>query len=253
MRGIILAGGFGTRCKPATNVINKHLLSVYSHQGATPMIYYPIHTLVKSGIKDILIITSDEAAGLIVETLGDGSNFGADFTYKIQTMHDPKKPIGIASALKLCKNYTGEQKFAVILGDNFYEESFAKEVNNFKNGDKQAQVFLKSVGSEITRFGCATVDQDGKVIKIVEKPKNSESDLAVTGLYFYTPDVYKLAEECKVSDRGELEISHINDHYAKIGNMISTQLTGYWSDMGVPESMRRTTEFINNSTYSYSF
>lgn len=250
MRAVILSGGFGTRMSPSTKVINKHILPVYSDQGAVPMIFYPINTLIKSGIKEILIITSDEAAGLMVETLGDGSKFGADFTYKIQNMHDPKRPVGIAGALKLAQPFTDSHKFAVILGDNFYQDTFQSQVSDFIQSDKQAHIFLKSVGQDIKRFGCATIDNDGNVIKIVEKPREPESDLAVTGLYFYTPHVYDLVKECKISNRGELEISEINDYYAKNKTMISTVLPGYWSDMGVPESMRRTIDFINNSNYS---
>jgi len=264
MRGIVLSGGLGSRLSPSTKVINKHLLPIYSNQGAVPMLYYPINTLVKSGIKNILIITSDEAAGLVVETMGDGSKFGrdVDFTYKIQNMHNPKNPPGIASALKLCQDFTKGDSFAVILGDNFYEDSFKCEFESFEQnyidtyrnylGSIFSQVFLKEV-SDPQRFGVATL-VDGKVTKIVEKPKEPESNYAVSGLYLFTPHVYSLLKDLKVSARGELEVSDITDWYSKGGAMLSaTIIPNYWSDVGIPESMLKTTDYINKVGYTLDF
>jgi len=264
MRGIVLSGGFGSRLSPSTKVINKHLLPIYSNQGAIPMLYYPINTLIKSGVTSILIITSDEAAGLVIETMGDGSKFGDDieFTYKIQNMHNPKKPLGIASALKLCEDFIKNEPFAVILGDNFYEDSFKTEFDIFnakfytsqKNymGSLFAHIFLKEV-EDPERFGVATV-VDGKVTKIVEKPKEPESKYAVTGLYLYTPHVFTLLPTLKPSLRGELEVSDINDWYSHGGVMLSaTIIPKYWSDMGIPTSMHRTIDYINTSNYIIDF
>jgi glucose-1-phosphate thymidylyltransferase len=247
MRGVILAGGLGTRLKDFTVVSNKHLAPVYSAVGATPMIYYPIKTLSKSGIKEILIISSQEHSGDIIEYLGDGDKFGVEFTYKIQDMGNPKKPVGIASALKIAESYTGDENFAVILGDNYYQDTFAQEVLEFEDpwarGTKAACVFLKEV-EDVRRFGCASVDGKGQVTKIVEKPTVPETNLAVTGLYLYTSQVYAVAETLKVSGRGELEITSINDFYAKEGALGSAILPGFWSDMGTPASMLHTQAFL---------
>jgi glucose-1-phosphate thymidylyltransferase len=265
MLGIVLAGGFGKRMLSSTRTINKHLLPIYSKSnGSTPMIFYPINTLIKSGVKKILIITSDEAAGLMIETLGDGKRFGEDidFTYKIQNMHNPNVPCGIASALKLCEDFTKGDPFAVILGDNFYEDSFKNEfdlfekkfIDTYRNylGSLFSQVFLKEV-EDPQRFGVATL-VDGKVTKIVEKPKEPESNYAVSGLYLFTPHVYSLLKDLKVSARGELEVSDITDWYSKGGTMLSaTIIQNYWSDVGIPESMLKTTEYINKINYKLDF
>ena len=260
MRGVILAGGFGSRMQPSTKVTNKHLLPVYSEQGAIPMLFYPIHTMVSSGIEDILIISSREHCGHIIENLSDGQDFGADFSFKVQDLQHVQ--LGIASALKLAKNFTNNEKFAVCLGDNFFEDSFSEEVKNFEcqwpsepltHGivlDRyKAAVFLKEV-DDVRRFGCATLDAADRVVKIVEKPGVPESNLAVTGLYFYTHEVYDVADELKPSARGELEITHINDHYCQEGTAVGYMLEGHWSDMGVPTSMTRVQEWIAKNDFT---
>ena len=150
MKAILLAGGLGKRMCPATTHQNKHLLPIYANDGAYPVIYYPINTLIKSGLTDILVISSREHCGRIMETLSDGDDFGANFTYKIQdTAH---VQMGIASALKLARDFTKDEKFAVILGDNFFEDSFAKEISDFNESDAQACLFLKEV-EDIQKFG----------------------------------------------------------------------------------------------------
>lgn len=248
-KAVILSGGLGSRMLPATMCTNKHLLPIYANNGAYPMIYYPIHTLIESGLTDILVISSREHCGRIMETLSDGRYFGCDFRYKIQdTAH---VHMGIASALKLAKSFTGDEKFAVILGDNFYENTFAAETQQFSDGDAQACVFLKDV-EDIKRFGCATVE-DGNVTKIVEKPEEPESNWAVTGLYLYTPDVYSIADTLVLSNRGELEVSGINTYYCSQGSAKAAFLDGYWSDMGTPSSMRRTEEFIRDNDFKLTF
>jgi len=237
MKGVILAGGSGSRMRPATHVTNKHLLPLYSQEGAVPMITYPIWTLIKSGITEILIISSREHCGHIIENLGDGHIFDADFTYKIQdTSH---VHFGIASALKIARNYTREEKFAVILGDNYFEDTFKDDVLEFEDSDYECFLFLNET-EEINRFGCATINERREILKIVEKPQHPESKWAVTGLYFYSPTVYSLAERLVPSQRQELEITDINDTYCRERRARGVFLTSYWSDMGTPESIMKT-------------
>lgn len=258
MKGVILAGGKGTRLAPFTDVSNKHLAPIYTPNGAIPMIFYPIQTLIKSGITEILIISSQEHSGRIIEVLGDGDKFGCEFTYKIQDMNNPEKPVGIASALRLSQNFVGDSPFAVVLGDNYYQDTFDYEFKKFEKPiiDKRisgqapiASVFLKEV-YDPERFGVATVthNEDGSfdVSKIVEKPKEPESNYAVTGLYLYTPHVFTLVPQLEVSDRGELEITDINNWYVQNETMTAHQLRGYWHDAGTPTGVREIEEFIND-------
>lgn len=251
MLGVILAGGWGTRLKPFTAVSNKHLAPIYSlKEGAVPMIHYPIRTLRDSGVKEILIISSREHSGAIIQHLGDGEELGVNLTYKIQEMN--RSPTGIAQALKLSEHFVGNNNFAVILGDNYYEDTFKNEFDDFnkwfKPHDVAAQVFLKEV-HDPHRFGVATVDTNNynKIIKIVEKPKEPETNLAVTGLYIYTPKVFQLLPMFKPSGRGEIEITDVNNWYVDNNKMRTSEiLKGFWHDMGTPESMLHTQKFINN-------
>lgn len=254
MKGVILAGGFGTRLHPFTKVSNKHLAPIYSQDGAQPMIFSPIRTLRESGVTEILIITSRDHCGHMVQTLGDGEDLGVTLTYKIQEMD--RKPTGIAQALKLSENFVGDSNFAVILGDNYYEETFKEEFEMFeKYGPGHATIFLKEV-KDPHRFGVASVS-DGiggyvdstrsfkMVTKIVEKPETPETNFAVTGLYLYTSDVFQILPTLTPSRRGELEITDVNNHYVNKGTVTSFLLNGFWSDMGTPESMMRTQAFLN--------
>jgi glucose-1-phosphate thymidylyltransferase len=246
MRGIILAGGFGQRMLPATKNTNKHMLPVYTKDGATPMIDFPIETLKSIGIKNILIITSQDHCGRIVDYLGDGYYMGLDFTYKIQDMKDASRPPGIASALKLCEDFTDNSDFVVALGDNYYapnpefKEFFTQCSNNkfIKSG------LLLYKTEEWSRFGVADI-QNGNITRIVEKPKEYISDLAVTGLYYYTKEVYKIAAKLIPSKRGELEITDINDHYIKTNETAHLVLDTFWGDMGTPNSMMCVQDFLN--------
>lgn len=260
MKGVILAGGSGTRMCPITKVVNKHLVPICAQEGAIPMIFYPITTLVRSGVEDILIVSSRRHCGQIIEHLGDGHEFEANFTYKIQDIEHV--PTGIASALKLAKGFTQRDSFAVILGDNFFEDSFKNEFEEFERAinpppfgfveaDKptvsawlapHASIFLKQV-PDPWRFGVYT---DGKII---EKPKEPKSDWAVTGLYLYTKKVYEIAEKFQVSARGELEITDINDYCCGMDKMAVNRIKGFWSDMGVPVSLARTQEFIEKNEF----
>ena len=252
--GIILAGGHGKRLSNFTKTVaNKHLAPVYSKDGATPMIDYPVSTLINMGIKKILVITSQHHCGQIVEHLGDGFDRGVEFTYKIQEMNDPNRPAGIASALKLAQDFTGEHNFVVILGDNYFEwddyfkiwlDEFKKS-NEFKCGlflyktDKWSEFGVAQLSKNVDKRGYINIEQ------IVEKPKKYVSDLAVTGMYVYTPDVYQYLDELKPSERGELEISHINDMYAKENLTMWVKFDTFWSDMGTIETMIKTQEFLN--------
>jgi len=239
MKGVILAGGAGTRMRPATFVTNKHLLPVYSHEGAVPMIFYPIRTLVDSGVDDILIISSKEHSGSIIQNLGDGFKFNAKFSYRIQDT--TRIEMGIASALKLAQDFTGSDPFAVILGDNFFEDNFGDHFRSFElEKTEGSKIFLKPV-PDPERFG---VYHDGN---IEEKPEAPKSNLAVTGLYLYHKDVYDMAERLKPSGRGELEISDINQEYCQKGSMETVVIDGFWSDMGTPQSMIRTQEFLSGT------
>jgi len=239
---VLLAGGRGTRLKPSTKIVNKHLLPVYSDQGAVPMIFYPISTLVRSGAEDILIISSRDHSGSIIQNLGDGHEFGANFTYKIQDIN--RVSLGIASALRLAKDFTGNEPFAVILGDNFYEDSFEEQFALFPEScSRSARIFVKEV-DDPQRFG---VYSDGF---IEEKPKSPKSRMAVTGLYLYHPGVYDIAEGLRPSGRGELEITDVNNAYCRANAMDAINVKGFWSDMGTPDSLKRTQEFICSSGHS---
>ena len=228
--------------RPATAVTNKHLLPVYGPQGAIPMIFYPISTLVRSGTREILIISSKEHSGAIIQNLGDGFDFGARFSYRIQDVN--RVEMGIASALKLARDFTGSDPFAVILGDNFFEDDFKTEFEEFAKATKQeAEIFLKPV-EDPERFG---VYHDGR---IEEKPNQPKSNMAVTGLYLYHESVYEMAEKLIPSGRGELEITDINQEYCERQSMRISNVNGFWSDMGTPASIARTQDFVSSSGYS---
>jgi glucose-1-phosphate thymidylyltransferase len=225
MKGIVLAGGTGSRLYPLTKVTNKHLLPVYNQ----PMIFYPINTLIDAGITDILIVSGRGHAGHFLELLGSGSDWGAKFTYEIQ-----EQAGGIAQALGLAESWADDDPVCVILGDNIFEDSIRDVVTGFASG---AQVFLKAV-PDAHRFGVAEV-QDDRIVSIEEKPKMPKSNLAVTGLYLYGRDVFPIIRTLKPSRRGELEITDVNNEYIRRKEMKFTVLPGYWSDAGTFESLLR--------------
>ncbi|WP_135611773.1 sugar phosphate nucleotidyltransferase [Methanococcoides sp. AM1] len=227
MKGIILAGGTGTRLYPLTKVTNKHLLPVYDK----PMIYYPLQTLLDAGIDDIMIVSGRGHAGHFLELLGSGSDFGARFTYEIQDQAG-----GIAQALNLAKDFADDDDITVILGDNIFQDSIRNAVQSFKAG---AQIFLKQV-PDAARFGVAEVDESsGQVLSIEEKPEVPKSDYAVTGLYVYDSSVFEIIRTLKPSGRGELEITDVNNEYIRQDSMKYSVIDGQWSDAGTFDSLIR--------------
>lgn len=221
MKGIILAGGTGSRLSPLTKVTNKHLLPVYNK----PMIYYPIQTLVSAGIKDIMIVSGKGHAGQFLELLGSGKEFGANFSYAIQ-----EEAGGIAQALALGEDFSDRGKVAVMLGDNILEDDIGQAVEAFNRQERGAKIFLKEV-SNPQSFGIAEIE--GKTIKSVEeKPKTPKSNLAIIGVYLYDQQVWDIIKTLKPSGRGELEITDVNNFYVQQGTMTFEILSGWWGDGG---------------------
>lgn len=230
MKGVITAGGTGSRLAPITKITNKHLLPVYNQI----IIHFPLQTLLKAGIKDILIITGPEHVGDYMRLLGSGKEFGCRLTYELQDQAG-----GIAQALGLAEDFADGDSVTSILGDNYFEDNISEAVQNFKSG---AHVFLKEV-DKAQRFGVAEVEGN-KVISIEEKPKKPKSNYAVTGVYIYDNKVFDIIKTLKPSNRGELEITDVSNHYLLEGNLTASFLDGYWSDMGTHESLFRTAQKV---------
>jgi glucose-1-phosphate thymidylyltransferase len=230
MKGIILAGGTGSRLFPLTKVTNKHLLPV----GRKPMIYHPIEKLVEIGVEEILIVTGVDHMGDIVNLLGSGKDFNCRFTYKVQD-----EAGGIAQALSLAESFIGKDKMAVILGDNVFEDNLSSFAEAFGTQKGGAKVLIKEV-SDPQRFGVVEIDK-GKVISIEEKPKKPKSSFVITGIYFYDHHVFDVVRGLKPSARGEFEISDVNRAYMKKGKLTYDVLSGWWSDAGTFESLERAT------------
>jgi|SRR3989344_70921 len=226
MKGVILAGGKGLRLYPLTKVTNKHLLPV----GREPMILNPVRKLVESGINEILIVTSTEHMGSIVNLLGGGKELGCNFTYKVQ-----ESAGGIAHALLLAENFAKGDKIVVILGDNITTASIKPFVEKFQKQEKGALVLLKSV-TDPHRFGVAAIDEK-QVIEIEEKPQSPKSNFAVIGYYMYDPQVFDIIRGTKPSARGEYEITSVNNEYIKRGELAYEILDGDWTDAGTFESL----------------
>jgi glucose-1-phosphate thymidylyltransferase len=231
MKGVILAGGLGTRLYPLTYATNKHLLPVYNK----PMVFYPINSLVTAGINEVLVVTGGPFAGDFIRVLKNGKELGLkhlEFAYQ-------ETEGGIADALKLAEDFADGGSICVILGDNCADTDFKADVESFKDG---ALVFLKEV-PDPERFGIATVDNEGKILKIEEKPKKPESNLAVTGLYVYDNSVFEKINRLKPSARGELEITDVNNAYLSEGKLRSTILKGYWWDTGTFDTLFETSKY----------
>jgi glucose-1-phosphate thymidylyltransferase len=221
MKGIILAGGSGTRLFPLTKVTNKHLLPVYDR----PMIYFPIQALKRAGIKDILIVSGRGHAGHFLELLGSGKESGVNLSYEVQ-----EKPGGIAQALGLARDFADDKNVVVILGDNIFVHNLKPAVSKFKKQKQGAKIFLTKVKNP-RAYGMAQVKKR-KILNIEEKPKKPKSNLAVVGIYFYDNNVFKIIKKLKPSARGELEITDVNNHYIQQGLMQYEILKGWWGDCG---------------------
>ncbi|HQM15978.1 MAG TPA: sugar phosphate nucleotidyltransferase [Candidatus Woesebacteria bacterium] len=230
MKGIILAGGQGTRLKPLTLVTSKQLLPIYDQ----PMIYYPLQTLLTAGIEDILIIIAPDHAGDFLKLLGSGKEFGCDFTYEIQ-----EKPEGLAQSILIGEKFIGNDNVALILGDNLFEDDFSSSIQSFVQGGR---VFAKKV-PDPERFGVVSFDDRQRAISIEEKPAHPTSDYAVTGLYLYDKTVVQKAKSLQPSARGELEITDLNNLYLREGTLDVAFVEGRWFDTGTHESMFEATSF----------
>lgn len=230
MKGIILSGGSGTRLKPLTKITSKQLLPIYNR----PMIYYPLNTLIKAGIKEILIIVAPERAGDYLNLLGSGKEFGVKFTYEIQD-----KPEGLAQAFIIAENFLDDDSVAMILGDNIFEDDFSEDIKSFKSG---AKIFAKQV-SDPERFGVVKFDENMQAEDIVEKPQTYLSNYAVTGLYVYDNRVVEAAKSIKPSPRGELEITDLNNWYLKKDELSVAQVEGEWLDAGTFDSLLKAQVF----------
>ncbi len=234
MKGVVLAGGLGSRLKPLTKVTNKHLLPVY-HQ---PMIYYPIQTLINAGIDDIMIVTGGNSAGDFLKLLGNGKDFGLkhlNYTYQ-------EGEGGIADALSLVEHFADEEPICVVLGDNIIENNIRQAKKDYGKQGTGAKILLKKV-HDPNRFGVPEFEGE-KILQIEEKPNNPKSDYAVIGIYFYDSTVFDIIKTLKPSGRGELEITDVNNHYIKRGKMTWNELNGWWTDAGTFESLLHATNLV---------
>jgi glucose-1-phosphate thymidylyltransferase len=231
MKGIILSGGTGTRLSPLTKVTSKQLLPVYNK----PMIMYPLETLLRAGIKDILIIIAPDHPGDYMKLLGSGREFDAKFSYEIQD-----KPEGLAQAFIIGEDFIGGDDVCMILGDNIFEDDFSKTIREFKSG---GHIFAKRV-KDPERFGVVKFDQNMKAVRIEEKPKEFLSDYAITGLYIFDREVVAAAKSVKPSPRGELEITELHNWYLNKGNLKVDIVKGEWIDAGTFESLYKASELM---------
>ena len=237
MKGIVLAGGTGSRLFPLTKITNKHLLPVYDK----PMIYYPIQTLVEAGIKDLLIVTGGRNSGDFLRLLANGKEFGLkhiNYTYQ-------EGEGGIAEALALAEHFAEGSRICVILGDNIIEGSISQAVRDFEKQERGARILLKQV-SDAERFGVAEIEGD-RIVSIEEKPSKPKSNFAVTGIYMYDESVFDKTRTLKPSARGELEITDVNNAYINEGTMTFNYLDGWWTDAGTFESLLRAANMVNDT------
>lgn len=241
MKGIILAGGLGSRLFPLTKITNKHLLPIYNK----PMVYYPLETLVNAGIKDIMIVTGGNNAGDFLRLLENGNDFGLEQVHYSYQRGEG----GIADALKITKNFAGNDKIVVILGDNIIEKDINRQVKAFESQKEGAMILLKEV-DDPERFGVPEIS-DNKIKKIVEKPKHPPSKYAVTGIYFYDSQVYDFIDKLKPSDRNELEITDVNNFYIKKNQLEYEILDGWWTDAGTFNSLLKANQLIAEKNSDY--
>lgn len=236
MKGVILAGGTGSRLYPLTKVTNKHLLPVGQH----PMIFHLVAKLKEANINDILVVTGKDHMGAVVNLLGSGKDYGVKFTFKVQD-----EAGGIAQALGLAEQFVGDDLSVVLLGDNIFEDSIVPFVEAFQAQGQGAKILIREV-PDPQRYGVAELGE-GKVISIVEKPIEPKSNYCVTGIYFYDPGVFDMIKTLKPSGRGELEITDVNNDYITQGKMTYDILSSWWTDAGTFESLALANRFTNNS------
>lgn len=237
MKGVILAGGTGTRLQPITKITNKHLLPV----GPYPMIYWPIKKLKEAGIQEILIITHEEYIDSFEKLLNDGEDLGVSLHYAIQPTAS-----GISDGLAHAKDFVGKEKFVLILGDNIFEDSLRPFTQSFQKQRKGARVLVKKV-DDPNRFGVAQLNEDDQsIISIIEKPKSFISNYIVTGIYMYGPEVFSYIDDLSPSDRGELEITDLNNIYIRKSILQFDQLPGWWVDAGTHESLFLANQLIHD-------
>lgn len=237
MKGVVLAGGTGSRLFPLTKITNKHLLPIYDK----PMIFYPIRTLVDAGIREILVVTGGRNSGDFLRLLANGREFGLkhlDYTYQ-------EGEGGIADALALAEHFADGDKICVILGDNIIQGTIREAVEDFKKQESGAQILLKAV-PDAERFGVAEI-RDGRIVSIEEKPKHPKSNYAVTGIYMYDATVFEKVRVLVPSGRGELEITDVNNAYIREGSMTYAHLEGWWTDAGTFDSLLRAANLVAGS------
>ncbi|AGA68979.1 dTDP-glucose pyrophosphorylase [Desulfitobacterium dichloroeliminans LMG P-21439] len=234
MKGVVLAGGTGSRIFPLTKVTNKHLLPV----GKCPMIYYPIAKLKEAGITEILIVTGREHMGEVVNLLGSGNDLGLNFTFKVQDQAG-----GIAQALSLAEDFAGQEAVTVILGDNVFEESLRDYVTEFQGQGQGAKILLQRV-DDPGRYGVAELDENNKVLAIEEKPTTPKSNFCVTGIYMFDAEVYSIVKTLKPSKRGELEITDVNNAYIQAGSLSADIISGWWIDAGTFGSLKTAHDLV---------
>ncbi len=233
MKGLVLAGGTATRLFPLTAVTNKHLLPIYDR----PMVYYPLHTLASMGIREVMIIVGGKSVGDIVELLGDGRHFGLELTYRYQ-----RGALGIAHAIGLARDFIGDESFCVVLGDNILRgDALAETARTFETGAYGAGTLLYRV-PDPERFGVAELDAEGRVVGFEEKPAEPKSDLIPIGVYFLRPDAFDVIASLAPSERGELEITDVLNHYVPGGGLFAPVYEGHWADAGTVPSLLRAAE-----------
>lgn len=234
MKGVILAGGLGSRLHPLTKITNKHLLPVYDR----PMIYYPIQTLINAGIEDIMIVTGGNSAGDFLRLLGNGKDFGlkhVNYTYQ-------EGEGGIADALSLVEHFADNEPICVVLGDNLIERNICKAAAEYRAQKGGAKILLKRV-PDPQRFGVPEM-QDGRIVRIEEKPAEPKSEYAVVGIYFYDASVFDIIRTLEPSARGELEITDVNNHYIERGTLTWSELEGWWTDAGTFPSLLNASNLV---------
>ena len=227
-KGLILAGGAGTRLYPVSKVVNKHLIPL----GKAPMIYYPVRTLVASGVTQIMVVTGPQSIGAIAELLGSGREFGCNFYFRVQ-----ERPVGISDGIGLAREFTGEDKLMVMLGDNLVRETFADIVNQFERSALGCRIFLKEM-QDVEGLGVGCVE-NGVVTRVVEKPDELVSNLAVTGIYLFDNRCFDFIDTLYPSSRQELEVTDLINAYFDVGACESYDLTGDWMDAGTFESLEK--------------